>query len=762
MPVRSIAVAKHLAIQKKPNFSLADQILKDVVNSDSNFFYPAAHYYQALIFLKENKFLKEKDEFIRMVRFAETVINDHIDAQLSFNSIMNKSMSNSVKISSFCVIDGYKEQKENNVKIMEYLLGSLRSLVGNNCSVKELRGISIASPKEPSFFKKTASKIAKLVSENNKTAKVRGGQEMRMEHADEHFKSLMKSGCIACELNHPDTIPNASISPKQVDFHNASRDNRSALIQQIADYYGIPVHKKLEKTLDSIFGNAVSEEEIEKELKKEKLIRFSRKMFWKKLVRTKVLEFLKGGVQMECVIMSETQCDGIPKIDRNEAITSDFGIGTYNHEQKCVNVLYHPIYDNKEQLKERKKIMFAKTYIKRILSVPEYELGKQNFEFNKIARLDLNKLKAIDLGKFGRLFNEDFYRINIIPAERDGLWNELLKRNVIDDQGLLAADYDVTKGFEYPQCPVYAQVVTQLIGRKFVAEIVRRQWLKIQDSTSECGPGYLKAINLLPLKPYRDMLGDLMSAHVISGARVIEDDETKLREGISKLKIADDKALMLTHQVLLEYCENHQSVYSRKVTPEFYLDPLERILRSSGSSNMFNELILFRLMELDSVIDVKNRKWSWKMICLTSLLASIIIAGGAASVGAGACLTYNRILPLGICKNLFFMGGFSDVAYAVTTILQRKDFTWSDYGRQRIRSAIGKVDPIETIKSVYELSAYAKQDIRPRMETNNAHTWMQRGRNRGAENGIANAYCKSSTCSKTDDDDNEGQTEEMG
>ncbi|KAK4026439.1 hypothetical protein OUZ56_015437 [Daphnia magna] len=147
MPVRSIAVAKHL------NLSMANDILKRIVNSDSSFFYPAAHYYQTYIFLKENKFLEEKDEFFRKLRVAETIINDHIDMQLSFNSIINKSMSNSVKIPSFCVVDAYKEQKENNVKIMEYFLGSLRSLVGNYCSVAELREASKAFPKKTGFLK---------------------------------------------------------------------------------------------------------------------------------------------------------------------------------------------------------------------------------------------------------------------------------------------------------------------------------------------------------------------------------------------------------------------------------------------------------------------------------------------------------------------------------------------------------------------------------------------------------------------------------
>jgi hypothetical protein len=60
-------------------------------------------------------------------------------------------------------------------------------------------------------------------------------------------------------------------------------------------------------------------------------------------------------------------------------------------------------------------------------------------------------------------------------------------------------------------CPAYAQAVMRLVSKKFVFELVRQQWLKL-DKNPKC----LKAIHFLPLKPYRDMLADLMEAHVIT------------------------------------------------------------------------------------------------------------------------------------------------------------------------------------------------------------------------------------------------------
>lgn len=143
--------------------------------------------------------------------------------------------------------------------------------------------------------------------------------------------------------------------------------------------------------------------------------------------------------------------------------------------------------------------MFPKWHIKEILSIEEYKSEKQNFEFNKIAQLDLNKLKEIELKKFGCLINHDFSRPDIVSTEWQGIWDELMKQNVIDDEGYLSSNYDVTKVFDYPQCPLYSNAVMHIIGKKFVVELVRRQWLKIRDrhTTSEDEPDYLKAIHLL-------------------------------------------------------------------------------------------------------------------------------------------------------------------------------------------------------------------------------------------------------------------------
>ncbi|XP_032794017.2 uncharacterized protein LOC116930725 [Daphnia magna] len=705
MPARSITVAKDLVTCEKPNLSKADQFLERIVNSENSFFYPAAHYYQIFISLKQEKFKNKKDEFFRNLRATETIINQHIDMQLSFNSVMNQPKIKPAQIPSFCAVDVYKEQKKNNVNILEHFLDSIVFLLGNYCSIASLREASKAPDEQLG------------IQERSSTEQMPTDHTIRREKVGKYYKYLVETKCIACELNDPNTIPSQTSFANQKNVDDSSRRNRRAIIQRIADDYAIEA--SLEKTLVDVFDKALSEEEIEKELEKHIFIPSSRKAFWKKLVEAGVLKIPKIGIEMECVIMSDSQCNGIPELDRDEAITLDFGYDTYDREQNCLTVLYNPIYDNKGQLDDSKKLMFPKKYVKRIMN---YELEKQNFEFNKIARLDLDELEKIELREFGRLLDDDFHRANIVPAEREGIWEELIKQNMIDDQGFLAPGCDLTKGFDYPQGPVYSDAVMHLIEQKFVVEIVRRRWLKIKDleTMSEENSDYLKAINLLPLKPHRDMLGDLMAAQVVSGARVTYDMESKLKDVISKIKDADEGE----QKALLKFFKDRRPFYARskkeKEKQEFALDPLT-IRMIPSAVNVLSELLVFRLMGLDSVIRIQDRKWSFKRKSLALLFSSLIVAGGITSISAGVLLLICcPELPFQLYQNVLFKGGFSDITYAITTVLSHKDFTWNEYWRQRISSATGKVCPIDTINSLRKSSANRKKHIDHRDEPKNA------------------------------------------
>ena len=711
-PARRIAITKHHAMAKSKEIIPTDA-LNEFIHSPDNFFYPSAFYYHAFILLTKSElgkdeFKKEKEEFIRTLRSAETILNGHIDMQIFFIQIQQSERK---LASSFYPVDGYKEQKENNIKILEYFLRSIQWMLGSRCSISDFREAGKEPPNISGIIAKNVKRIKNYV--DNKTeekSEELKNYKIRSDKVEEYFGQLLKTKCIGCEFNEPDTIPNVTSA---IDKSNISiKENRSAIILQIAKDYGVSA--SLEKKLKSIFtpvvGKPFDEEEIERKLKKEIEILCTRKVFWNKLIVNEVLHPLTHWKEMECFIMSEKILEEL-NLDKGKAIKSEFGSKSFDETTNRLYVLYNPTYDSQQHLAASKKIMFSKEYVKdKLVSTEKYREKKKYFESNKIARLDLDKLSKVDLKSFGRFCTVDLDRIHIAnESDQAEIWRHLIDQGIIDEDGNFVLDYDLTKDFLYPDCPEYAKAVAQLIRKKFVVELVRQQWLNFKKN-SYC----LKAIHLLPRKPYRDMLADLMAAHVISGARVTENFAIDFKGEINKITECDQE-----RDCLMEYLTSHQSVLTAKpITPEFVLDFIERDIHFAS------ELYIFRLVGFDRVIDIKDRKWTTK----SKLLAPLIVTVGLVSIGIGVHLIFKLNSSPGLSKILFITfitGGVSDILYAAETILSRKDFTWADYGRQRIRSAIGKMEPIDAIKAIWKLRGSSNQSFGAATVTNQ-HPWNKR------------------------------------
>ncbi|KZR99652.1 Uncharacterized protein APZ42_004398, partial [Daphnia magna] len=300
-------------------------------------------------------------------------------------------------------------------------------------------------------------------------------------------------------------------------------------------------------------------------------------------------------------------------------------------------------------------------------------------------------------------------------GEQDGVWNALVDQQIIDSNGKLLPNF---QKFSYPECPAYEKPVMRMIGRTFVAEIVKSQWLRLK---TDKNPNCLKAINLLPLKPYRDMLGDLMAAHVISGARVTEN--TKLiEEKTDALEDKDEGACVC------KFLKSRQAVYAPKMKKyDVYLDFIEMDIRKiPNTENISTELHSFDLVGFNHVIDIKDREMSWK----TKLSAIGTGAVGIASIGVGVFLIHANLLSIGLSKNVLFVGGASDILYAITAILTRSNFSWADYTRQRLMSAIGKAEPMDMIKTIFKLySSTEKADFREAIQLAvGEERWKRQGR----------------------------------
>ncbi len=628
IPVKATSGQIKKAEARKISFSLLDQL----VQSNDAFFYPAAPYYLAFLIIKGEKGENKQTRIAKLLRRSETILNEHIRMQMSFYRKVNQNFS---QRHSFCAIDSYKQQKVNIANLLGHYINSIRSLLGSHyCSASDLEQAGIDGQKVDKLFER------------------------------------LKIDCIVEQpkLNDDETVP-----------------NKKAAIQHVAIIHNVDKPMSLEENLASAFKKVnllmLNEKEIEKKIKKQIEISFTRKSFWKNMVKKKVLKDA-----IDFVIIDESECDIEPKLNRKEKLTINFASKDY--------VFFSPMLYTAEEMK--RKIVFREKYVKDRIkgnNYQEYRRRKKKFEFNKIGCLDLIELNKVNETKEyeAQLDEDDLRGIHIDPDERKNILAELQNQKIINDQGYLAPEY---KGQEfcYPQCPAYEDAVMGLLGRKFAIEIVIRQWLKSEEDSE-----LLKAIELLPLNPHRNMLADLMAAHVIAGAR-LKDQMTviDLKQAIEK--ITDD---MEERKCLLNYLRSHKALYDPTESPnDFSLDFIEREIRTKrGMDNISAELYIFGLVGFNQHIIYEN-----KLSLKAKSQASISIAvGGGLMVGGYFIDGFCFGVPSMFGFNIFVTGGKANFFNGIETLLLRNKSTWTDYGRQSLMNLVGKPDPFKKISTIWEL-----------------------------------------------------------
>jgi hypothetical protein len=604
-------------------------LLEKLVQSNDAFFYPVAPYYLAFLIIKEKKGENEQTRIItKMLRSSETILNEHIRLQMSFYRKTNPNLRQS---QSFCSIDAYKQQKVNIANLLGHYIDSIRTLLGSHyCSVSDLEQAGIDGKKVDTVFEK------------------------------------LKIDCIVQQpkFNDDETIPNLK-----------------AAIQHVAIIHNVDKPTSLKKNLTSAFKTVnplMNENEIEKKIKKEIDISFTRKSFWINMVKKKVLKDA-----IDFVIMDESECDIEPKLDRKEKLTIDLASKDY--------VFFSPMPYTAEEMK--RKIVFREKYVKDIIkenNYQEYHRRKKTFELNKMGCLNLIELKKVNETKEyeAQLDEDDLRGIHIDPDERKNILAELQNQKIIDDQGYLAPEYEGQE-FCYSQCPAYEDAAMGLLGRKFAIEIVIRQWLKSEEDSE-----LLKAIELLPLNPHRNLLADLMASHVIAGARV--KDDIDLKQAIEK--ISDDKE---ERECLLNYLRSRQALYGPTKSPDdFSLDFIEREIRTKkGMDNVSTELYIFGLAGFDHHIIYEN-KLSFK----AKSQASISILGGLGLM-VGGCLLDIELggVPSLFGVNFLVTGGTASFFNGIETFLLRNKSTWADYGRQSLMNLVGNPAPFEKMSTIWKL-----------------------------------------------------------
>ncbi|XP_045032858.1 uncharacterized protein LOC123474632 isoform X2 [Daphnia magna] len=698
-PARLVVVARHLATRhKKPDLPKAVEILEELIQSKDRHFYPAAFYYRAFILLKEN-YETNKNEFIKLLRTCENVLSEHINLHFSIVQKMGRKTN---QPPLFCVVDGYTQQKENVINLFQYFLGSVRSLLGTDCSIEDFEAAGELPKEMKGFLKKNLNNFEKWIQrEIHENFKVFQEKDVKnkdpknltipAEKVEEYFKLLLEgeSKCIGHQLNEASTIPSWNSS-----FERYAKLNRELAIQRVANAYGVCA-LTLETSLRQAIQKELCREDIEKEIeremeekfKKDNLIPCTRESFWAKLVESGALYNNQNFVAVD-----EGNVDTF-NLNREEAKTFHFEDKDY--------VLYNPIDVNSKNGGE-KKIFFTQKYVEDTLYGNRMNnTSRDQIQFNKIAKVDVNKLKSVDLRLFGQLKDDHLREADIIQAERQGILDELKMQDIIDDDGNLSSNYNGQK-FQYPNCRAYEKTVMCLLATKLRAEIVRRRWLNSKDNSDR-----LEAINLLPLTTYRDMLDDLIDAYVISGGfRVKTIDENVLKSKVNGITEKDEE-----RECILDFLKSRQAIYDATwlASQEAALDFIDGDIRKVKANTFESELCLFRSIGFDHVIYMKDRQMSRKQMVLSSLFTPLIVIGGVASISAGAVLTiFSKILPLRVTKDLLLMGGLSDIIFVITSALSNDPIRCPDYARQRIRGALGKSNLVDQVKTLWKLSTPGK------------------------------------------------------
>ena len=135
---------------------------------------------------------------------------------------------------SFVAVEGYKEQKQNNIAILEYFQRSIQWFLGSHCTISDLIELGEEPPKVPEGLKNGLNKVEKFIL-NEKIEEIKClKNKISPENAGKYFGKLIELKCIVCELNEPDTIPsnNAAIeklttSSNQTQANEARNTHRS-------------------------------------------------------------------------------------------------------------------------------------------------------------------------------------------------------------------------------------------------------------------------------------------------------------------------------------------------------------------------------------------------------------------------------------------------------------------------------------------------------------------------------------------------------
>ncbi len=459
------------------------------------------------------------------------------------------------------------------------------------------------------------------------------------------FQRLISMSFIChCEVTQSSTIP-----------------DRKNTIKSIAEDFGI-TESSIANVLNYLDSKQLTEVGLEKTLKKMDVFKCTREKFWLNLIEKGILT-----QSIDCIIVTKS------------ALTNDM------KPEKAIilkenQILYNPY---PESLEQQEKIIFLKTEVKKWLG-NSYQEKKKDFEKNEFAMLDKEKLQNVDLSHFGKLTMDDFKIEGIANSEeRKKIWDLLIRENFIDKEG----NFKSYETFCYPDCSAYESAVQNALQRKFVAVGIQQKWLKTDDASCKT------AINVLPLKPHRTLLSELLDAHIISTPFVpISVDLNESGGLIGEVTDLLGLNVFIEHfpnkaerDLVLMYLRNHQAAYANLETVAASFKHIsESIQESEAHKNIGTEIETFGCIGFDHLFELSEKKWSTKMM----FRAAAVIAIGIAQVIVGAIIQIKSAGAMTHVASGFISEGISDIIFGISALMTGNNFTWADYGRHKLESMI--------------------------------------------------------------------------
>ena len=441
-PARLVALGKHLAQKKR--YDDAERIFNYLINQDE-FFYPAARYYKAFVFVNQTNLNSDP------AKTAIKSIGNNLWTGVEIVGEMLPGVS--------AIHEKSKENRNRTVKTFQNELWTAEGVIMEHSRIQSGYGAMVTAASRGSSRQGSVCTVEGYEKQKNNVVHLMEQYMGNIRYLLGGFVSpagLVDSGIEEAEA---EKVFQQLLDLGYVSYCRVEEDYSPDALKEICNGYGVSEDavKVFLKKVDS--DGKVTETKMLKMLKSCRLFQ-TRKLFWNHMKKNGALEKVQ-----DFVIMNKTDCP----LDSEKQIHLDAWTSP--------NVLlFNPFFD-KEYIEKGGRMAFSKEDVKKHFGPDEYKRKRKQFQFNKIAEINREKLQKINSKSFGRMTQDNLAEVKIDEFEWFWIWAELVKQKIVNKDGSLG-EISATS-FTYPSCPAYQIGVQYAIQRIFAFERVRRRLLQV-------------------------------------------------------------------------------------------------------------------------------------------------------------------------------------------------------------------------------------------------------------------------------------------